>query len=102
MKVRFTETAEQDLLENLAYYRAPSAMGEQFNATVRLAVAHLRQWPFTGHRRRDLTTKDVCFWFEDPYMLAFQINGDTLSILVVLHGSRNIKPILRTRLKPKK
>ena len=99
MQVRFAETAERDVIETLAYYQAPSAMGDGFNAIIAIAIKYLAAWPFTGHRRRDLTKADVCFWFEDPYLLVFQINGETLSIVAVLHSSRNVVRILRQRLR---
>jgi len=99
MQVRFAETAERDLIETLAYYQAPSAMGDGFNAVIALAIKHLTEWPYTGHRRRDLTKANVCFWFEDPYLLVFQVSGETLSIVAVLHSSRNVARILRQRLR---
>src|SRR5665213_2853348 len=99
MRVLFTATAEQDLIETLTFFRAPSAMGDDFNATVAFAVAHLRQWPYTGHRRRDLTRRDVCFWYEKPYLVAIQISGETLTIVAVLHGSRDMSRVLKKRFK---
>ena len=100
MTVRFTETAEDDLRANLDFYQAPSSAGDGFNALVRRAVGHLATWPFTGHRRRDLTKRDVCFWTEDPFYFVVSISNDTLTIVAVLHASRNVASLLRKRLKP--
>jgi plasmid stabilization system protein ParE len=99
MRVRFTDSAEQDLLETLAFYRAPSAMGDHFNVIVAATVEYLAQWPYTGHRRRDLTAKDVCFWHESNYLFVLAIRGEQLTIVAVLHASRNIARILKKRLK---
>jgi plasmid stabilization system protein ParE len=101
MQVEFTATAEEDLMETLHFYRAPSAMGDSFNAMVADVVAYLTQWPYTGHRRRDLTREDVCFWTENPYLFVLQIRGEVLTIVAVLHASRNVARILRKRLQAK-
>ncbi len=99
MLVRVTETAEQDILETLHFFRAPSAMGDSFQALVAEAGRHLRQWPYTGHRRPDLTDKDVCFWTEGNYLFVLAIRGEELSILAVLHSKRDVAKILRKRLR---
>jgi len=100
MKILFTNTAEQDLVETLNFFRAPSAMGDIFNATIATAVSHLAQLPYSGHRRRDLTIEDVCFWHEKPYLLVLQIKGSTLTVVAVLHGSRHIARIFKKRFEP--
>jgi plasmid stabilization system protein ParE len=99
MQIRVTDTAEQDLLDTLHFYQAPSAMGDAFNALVSYATALLRSYPHSGHRRRDLTKKDVCFWNEGFYLFVFSIQDEVLSIVAVLHTSRNVARILKKRLK---
>jgi plasmid stabilization system protein ParE len=97
MRLVLALTARKDIQEIMTYYRAPSRMGDEFNALFAVAVEHLGRWPYTGHRRRDLTKADVCFWFEEPYLFAFQINGDQLSIAAILHSSQNVARILQQR-----
>lgn len=97
---RIADAAFADVQEILYFYRAPSALGDAFNRDIQDAISHLRQWPYTGHRRRDLTSKDVCFWFFAPYFLVVQVQDDFLSIVAVLHSSRNIARVLRKRFKP--
>jgi plasmid stabilization system protein ParE len=99
MTVRFTATAEQDMVETLNFYRAPSAMGDAFNAAVLGAVSHLKDWPYSGHRRRDLTKEDVCFWHESNFLFVFQLQNDTVYIVAVLHASRHVAKILHKRFK---
>jgi plasmid stabilization system protein ParE len=99
MQVEFTATAEEDVVETLHFYRAPSAMGDSFNAMVAATVSYLTEWPYTGHRRRDLTKADVCFWTESPYLFVLQIRGEVVTIVAVLHSSRHAARILRKRLK---
>jgi len=97
---KIADAAFADVAEILQFYRAPSALGDTFNRDLGGAIHHLRQWPYTGHRRRDLTKKDVCFWFFDPYFLVVRVGDDLLSIVAVLHSSRHIARILRKRFKP--
>ena len=78
----------------------PSAAGDGFNALVGRTVIYLADWPFTDHRRRDLTKRNVCFWTEDPFYFVVFIEHDVLTMVAVLHTSRNIASILRKRLKP--
>jgi plasmid stabilization system protein ParE len=99
MRIVLSETAKTDIQETLSFYRAPSQLADVFSYTFEAGARHLEQWPYTGHRRRDLTKADVCFWFEDPYLLIFQISGETLSIVAILHSSRNVVRILRQRLR---
>lgn len=66
MTILVTESAKNDLREILTFYRAPSSASDELSFTFERGIQHLRQWPLTGHRRRDLTKADVCFWFEDP------------------------------------
>ncbi len=99
MRIVMAESARADLRETLSFYRAPSHLADMFAFTFESAVQHLRQWPYTGHRRRDLTKADVCFWFEDPYFFVFHIDGNTLSIVAILHSARNVARVLPPRLR---
>lgn len=93
------EAAKADVKETLSFYRAPSRLGDEFSSNLRMAITHVRAWPNTGHRRRDLTKEDVCFWTFEPYYLVIQVSDQLLSVVAVLHTSRNIARILKGRLK---
>jgi plasmid stabilization system protein ParE len=98
MTIVVTESAKADLRETLNFYRAPSRASDELSYLFARGARHLEQWPYTGHRRRDLTKADVCFWFEEPYYFVIQIRQDTLFIVAFLHSARNIPPLLRRRL----
>lgn len=102
MQIVLAENARADLHEILVYYRAPSHMGDEFNALFASAVTHLERWPYTGHRRRDLTAADVCFWYEAPHYFVFQISNEQHSIAAILHSSRNVARVLRQRFRKSK
>ena len=99
MKVIFTATAEQDLRETMDFYLAPSALSDSFNRMVAQVVDYLGNWPYTGHRRRDLTERDVCFWHENHFLFALHIRDEAASIVAVLNASRDVATILRKRFK---
>jgi plasmid stabilization system protein ParE len=51
----------------------------------------------TGHRRPDLTSRDVFFLSVYQYMIAYR-KAEVVEIVAVLHGKRNLKSLLRKRL----
>lgn len=54
--------------------------------------------PSSGHRRADLTSRDVLFHKVFSYLVTYQPGSKPLQILGVLHGKRNVSRILRQRL----
>ncbi len=100
MRVELAEAATEDVEQTLLFYKAPSQPADLFSSAFESATLHLRLWPYTGHRRRDLTQEDVCFFAADPYLIVFRIRRYLLSIVAVLHASRNTARILRRRLRP--
>jgi plasmid stabilization system protein ParE len=99
MRLKIAEAASEDVRSILHFYRSPSATADAFSKGLDSELLYLRQWPYTGHRRRDLTKEDVCFWLFAPYLLVLQIRGNLLHVVAVLHSSRHVARILRKRLK---
>jgi plasmid stabilization system protein ParE len=58
----------------------------------------LAQSPGAGHVRRDLTNRDVLFWPVRSYLVVYAAKVRPLSIVRVLHGKRDLKKLLRSRL----
>jgi plasmid stabilization system protein ParE len=54
--------------------------------------------PTTGHRRADLTSRQVLFYRVFSYLVIYEPGSKPLQILGVLHGKRNVSRILRQRL----
>jgi plasmid stabilization system protein ParE len=96
MRLQIAQVAAADVREILGFYRSRTA-ADNFNGGLDDNIRYLRQWPYTGHRRRDLTPEDVCFWLFDPYLLVFTIRDDLLSVVAVLHSARDVALILRKR-----
>lgn len=61
------------------------------------AFADLAATPGKGHRRSDLTKRNVRFYTLYQYMVVYRV-GRSLGIVAVLHGKRDLKRILRKRL----
>ena len=53
--------------------------------------------PNSGHRRSDLTSRQVLFYQVFSYLVIYSPGSDPLQILGVLHGKRNVARILRQR-----
>jgi antitoxin ParD1/3/4/toxin ParE1/3/4 len=58
----------------------------------------LAETPSIGHRRADLTAKNVLFYRIFSYLVIYQPGVRPLQILSVLHGKRNVARILKQRL----
>ena len=58
---------------------------------------NLARQPRMGHTRRDLTERDVRFWPTGSYLIVYRVQREQLQILAVLHGSRDVPEVLRTR-----
>jgi plasmid stabilization system protein ParE len=81
------------LLEKEGEETADWIVTEIFKAFYKLADI-----PNSGHRRADLTSKQVLFHRVFSYLVVYEPGGKPLKIVGVLHGKRNISRILRLRL----
>ena len=60
------------------------------------AFAQLVDTPGIGHRRPDLTTRDVLFWRVHSYLIVYR-DSNPLRIVRVVHGRRDVEKLLNTR-----
>lgn len=79
----------RDLAKQAGYAIANRVEGELYEAFGALAEV-----PGQGHRREDLTRKDLLFFNVYSYMIVFRI-ADPIEIVRVLHGRRNLKRLLK-------
>ena len=96
---RLTEDAVVDidaiwlyLLEKESVETADRIVTELFKGFYKLADI-----PNIGHRRADLTSKQVLFYRLFSYLVIYEAGSKPLQILGVLHGKRNVSRILRQR-----
>ena len=97
---RLTEDAIVDvdaiwlyLLEKDGVETADRIVTELFKGFYKLADI-----PNVGHRRSDLTSRQVLFYRIFSYLVIYEPGRQPLQILGVLHGKRNVFRILRQRL----
>jgi plasmid stabilization system protein ParE len=72
MRLKIAEAASEDVRSILHFCRSPSATADAFSKGLDSELLYLRQWPYTGHRRRDLTKEDVCFGSSPPTFWFFK------------------------------
>ncbi len=89
-----------DDLNSIWLYLAENASEEIADQTLqRLArsFADLAETPILGHRRTDLTSLPLHFFYVRPYMIIYQNDRSPLPIHAVLHAARDVQKLLRDR-----
>jgi plasmid stabilization system protein ParE len=89
-----------DDLNSIWLYLATEASDEVADRTLQRLVrsfADLAETPILGHRRTDLTSLPLHFYYVRPYMVIYQRDRSPLPIHAVLHAARDVQSILRDR-----
>ena len=55
----------------------------------------LREFPGKGHSRADVKQKEYRFWTVYSYLIIYRYDEQTLKLIRVVHGRRNIRALLR-------
>lgn len=100
MKPYFVSPEAEDDLRHIWRYlllEAGMATADRIQDELLTAFENIAMAPGKGHRRSDLTRHDVLFFSLYQYMIVYR-RAATVEIVAVLHGNRNVKQILRTRL----
>jgi len=101
-KYALTPLAKADVDAILSYIDAESEdAGDRVEQAIFDACQFVADGPLRGHLRSDLTKRNLRFWTLTgfPRYLVVYIPGTRpLRIIAVLHGMRNAKRIVRTRL----
>jgi plasmid stabilization system protein ParE len=90
--------AEDDLRQIWRYLlgEAGLAIANRIQGELVDAVEGLADVPGKGHRPPDLTNRDVLFFSVYQYMIVYR-RATLTEIVAVLHGKRDVKRILKTR-----
>ncbi len=70
-------------------YIAADRVLEEFYATFR----RLAEMPGMGHKRQDLTHRDVLFWTLYSYLIVYK-NSQPLRVVRIIHAKRDVKKLL--------
>ena len=91
--------AEDDLQQIWRYLlgEAGLAVANRVQGELVDAFESLANLPGKGHKRSDLTGRDVLFFSVYQYMIVYRRQA-TVEIVAVLHGKRNVKRLLKGRL----
>lgn len=94
---RVTDSAEADIYA-IADYLADHAgvrTARTFLAGLYSAMVEIALFPDAGHRREDLTERDLRFVTFGRYLIVYDPASRPVRILRVLHGSRDAERELR-------
>jgi len=98
MNVHFLAAAEAELHEAIAYYNGQSeGLGYEFAAEVNRAIGRILQYPDAWAKLSARTRR--CRTNRFPYGLVYQVRGDTVLIVAVMHLRRH-PDSWRSRMKP--
>src|SRR6266496_3219018 len=90
--------AESDLRQIWRYLlgEAGLAIANRIQGELVDAFEGLADVPGKGHKRPDLTSRDVLFFSVYQYMIVYR-QTELVEIVAVLHGKRDVKRLLKTR-----
>ena len=91
--------AEDDLRQIWRYLlgEAGLAIANRIQSELVGAFEGLADLPGKGHKRPDLTSRDVLFFSVYQYMIAYRRTA-LVEIIAILHGKRDLKRLLKTRM----
>jgi plasmid stabilization system protein ParE len=91
--------AAGDLVEIWTYIKEQSSLeiADRVGSTIREKFVFLSSNPGAGHRRENLTEKDVRFFPVYSYLIVYRAGTKPLQIVSVLHGRRDVRDLLRHR-----
>jgi toxin ParE1/3/4 len=90
MRLRWTPEAADHLQEIYDSYQAKSPVAAQpVIASIQAGLAQLRQFPYTGRLGLRAETRELILTGV-PYLIVYRIRYDTVEILGIRHGARQI------------
>lgn len=64
---------------------------------MRRALMLLAENPGIGHARDDVTERPLKFWGVYSYLIVYDPASEPLRVLAVLHGARDLEPLIKER-----
>lgn len=94
----FGSAAVDDLLDIWKYIAEDSeAAADRWLERLYDEVEMLASRPGMGHKRRDLTARDVLFWPVSGYLVIYRAVPSRIEVVAVTQGSRDIPRLLGSR-----
>jgi plasmid stabilization system protein ParE len=97
-RYRVAPEAEDDLRQIWRYLlgEAGLAIANRIQGELVDAFETLADVPGKGHKRPDLTPRDVLFFSVSQYMIVYR-RAELLEVVAVLHGKLDVKRLLESR-----
>jgi plasmid stabilization system protein ParE len=93
-----SQEAELDLDEIWEYIAHDNIdAADRWIARLFEAFEALARSPFMGHKRDDLTKHSVLFWPVGHYLILYRIQHESIQVVGVTQGARDIPRFLRQR-----
>ena len=85
-----------DLLQIWNYLAEQASLkaADRVSADLERALRKLAKTPGLGHRRPDLTDRDILFFGVHSYLIIYRPDRKPLNVLRVLHGARDVQSLL--------
>jgi toxin ParE1/3/4 len=94
MSYRISPRADADLDEIWTYIaRDNLPAADRTEQAMHEAMEQLAHMPGLGHQRPDADER-YRFWRVGPYLIAYRMENDTVHVVRVLHGARDIRRFL--------
>jgi toxin ParE1/3/4 len=99
MSYRISKRADKDLDDIWFYIAAQTGVdiADRIDREIHDAVERLAQWPGIGHQRADVPSGTYRFWSVYQYLIVYRMQGSTLIVVRVIHGSRDLRRIFPPR-----
>lgn len=95
-RYNLSDDAKQDMANIRAYItnEGGATAARYVLKQIKVGIEFLSRTPSAGHLREDLTDADVKFWPVFSYLIIYKSTVQPIVIARVLHGSRDISPML--------
>lgn len=99
MRYVLTASAREDLLEiwNYLSEKENFDLADNVRETILAQICKVAESPGIGHRRSDLTDKEVLFWRVFSYLVVYVPESAPLQVARILHGARDVQSLLDDR-----
>ena len=90
-QIRILPLARMDMDDIWEFIARDSVMAaNRVEDDLQQAIRELVRFPEKGHRRDDVHDKTLRFWKIYSYLVAFRHDDQSLTVVRVIHGSRNL------------
>lgn len=96
MSFLLTPAAKDDLLKIWSYLavKEGSDLADRIQDRILDEIRRLAQSPGIGHRRNDLTDRELLFWNVFRYLVIYRQDTNPVVIVRVIHGAQDIENLL--------